>query len=94
MEYNEILYILSNGSLLVVDQNWVRYSIYNEFCIDTLFHKNDTYSLYAIVCDETYDSVVHVTSMEANLSAICKCFILSLNIYVFIFLCFYIYFYF
>lgn len=67
----EMLYILSNGSLLVVDLNWFSYSIYNEFCIDTL-QQNDTYSLYAAVCDTTFDTVVHVTSMEANLSAICK----------------------
>lgn len=46
--YGDILYVLQNGSLLTVDENFEAYDVHNNYCLD--MNRNDG-NLYAIVCD-------------------------------------------
>lgn len=46
--YGDLLYILQNGSLLTVDENFEGFEVHNNYCLD--MNRNDG-NLYAIVCD-------------------------------------------
>lgn len=71
-DYGDNLYVLQNGSLLRVDDDFSGFDIFDEYCLDM---DRDTAVLTAIVCNQTNPSqhLVHVSKAQSYLYAICKC---------------------
>lgn len=70
-EYGDNLYVLQNGSLLRVDDDFTGFDIFDEYCLDM---DRDTNYLTAIVCNQSNPSqhLVHVSKAQSYLYAICK----------------------
>lgn len=68
--YGDLLYVLQNGSLLTVDDNFEGYDVHNNYCLD--MNRNDGV-LYAIVCDRktNHQTKNRVLRAEAYLYAFC-----------------------
>uniref|UniRef100_A0A336KL30 CSON012894 protein n=1 Tax=Culicoides sonorensis TaxID=179676 RepID=A0A336KL30_CULSO len=64
--YGDFLYVLSNGSLLRVTEDWEFYDIINEYCLD-MTYDNDEFVLSAISCHDVYGGVVHVSQIQGTL---------------------------
>ncbi|KAG4069093.1 hypothetical protein HA402_008404 [Bradysia odoriphaga] len=69
-DYGDNLYVLQNGSLLRVDNDFSGFDIFDEYCLDM---DRDTSVLTAIVCNQTNPSqhLVHVSKAQSYLYAIC-----------------------
>lgn len=65
--YGDLLYVLQNGSLLRVRQDYSSYDVSDEYCLD--MHHDDKV-LTAFICPK--QSEVHVSKAEAYLYATCK----------------------
>lgn len=73
IEYGDNLYVLQNGSLLRVDDDFSGFDVFDDYCLDM---DRDTTFLTAVVCNQTNPSqhLVHVSKAQSYLYAICKCF--------------------
>lgn len=71
-EYGDNLYVLQNGSLLRVDDDFTGFDIFDDYCLDM---DRDNNMLTAIVCNQSNPSqhLVHVSKAQSYLYAICKC---------------------
>lgn len=67
-QYGDLLYVLQNGSLLAVEENFNEYEVYTDYCLDI-----DTQNgfLYAIVCTHKSNYRTRVLRAEAYLYAVC-----------------------
>lgn len=70
-EYGDNLYVLQNGSLLRVDDDYGGFDIFDEYCLDM---DRDTSILTAMVCNQSNPSqhLVHVSKAQSYLYAICE----------------------
>ncbi len=70
-EYGDNLYVLQNGSLLRVDDDYTGFDIFDDYCLDM---DRDTAILTAIVCNQSNPSqhLVHVSKAQSYLYAICE----------------------
>lgn len=69
-EYNDNLYVLQNGSLLIVNGINEGLDVFDEYCLDM---DRDTNYLTAIVCNQSQSQhMVHVSKAQSYLYAICK----------------------
>lgn len=66
--YGDFIYVLQNGSLLVVDENSEAYDVYKDYCLDV---DREGRFLYAIVCDSKSNLQARVLHAEAYLYATC-----------------------
>lgn len=66
--YGDLVYVLQNGSLLVVDENFEIYDVYKDYCVDV---DREGRFLYAIVCDYKANYRNRVLHAEAYLYATC-----------------------
>lgn len=71
-QYGDLLYVLQNGSLLVVDENFEGFEILNDYCLD--IDRDDGY-LYAIVCKILPNTSMRVLRTQAYLY--CTCLLIS-----------------
>lgn len=69
--YGDFLYVLSNGSLLRVAENWEYYDIFDEYCLD-MTYDNNGFVLSAISCHDVYGGVVHVSHVQGFICAVCN----------------------
>lgn len=67
-EYGDLLYVLQNGSLLVVDENFESYDIHPDYCLDV---DREEGHLYAIVCVFKSNFQTRILRAEAYLYALC-----------------------
>lgn len=75
----DILYILQNGSLLRVEENFDAYDIFDEYCLDM----HDENTVIAIVClPNSNGKMIHVSKAQSYIYAICKFCKLIYNEYV------------
>ena len=65
--YGDVLYVLQNGSLLRVDEDFSSYDVYDDYCLDM---DRDDLLLTAVICKQT--KVIKVSRAEAYLYATCK----------------------
>lgn len=70
-EYGDNLYVLQNGSLLRVDDDFTGFDVFDDYCLDM---DRDTNYLTAIVCNQSNPSqnLVHVSKAQSYLYAICE----------------------
>lgn len=70
-EYGDNLYVLQNGSLLRVDDDFTGFDIFDDYCLDM---DRDSSFLTAIVCNQSNPSqhLVHVSKAQSYLYAICE----------------------
>ncbi|XP_031631586.1 probable G-protein coupled receptor Mth-like 14 [Contarinia nasturtii] len=82
--HGDSIYILQNGSLLSVDQNFTGYEVHNDYCLDM---DRDDGELYAIVCYRKLSHHQRVLRAEAYLYSTCllisvPCLLLTAFFYV------------
>ena len=65
--YNDILYIIQNGSLLRIDESYESYDVFNHYCLE---FDEDEDAITAIVC-EFDDILFHVDPAQALIFATC-----------------------
>lgn len=69
-DYGDALYVIQNGSLLRIDENFDSYDVFNDYCLDM---DNDSQIVTAYVCNQTFGDMVHVSKAQSYVYAICKC---------------------
>lgn len=69
--YGDLLYILSNGSLLRVGDEWDYYDIFDDYCIDMMYDEGN-FTLSAISCRDKDLPVVQVSKLQGYICAVCK----------------------
>lgn len=67
LESEDHLYVLQNGSLLIVYENFSGYDVFDEYCLDM---DRDNKYLTAIVCNQSY--VSQASTAQSYLYAICE----------------------
>lgn len=65
--YNDILFIIQNGSLLRIDESYESYDVYNHYCLE---FDEDESAITAIVC-EFDDILFRVDRAQALIFATC-----------------------
>lgn len=65
--YNDMLYVIQNGSLLRIDENYESFDVYNHYCLE---FDEDEDALTAIVC-EFDDILFRVDRAQALIFATC-----------------------
>ncbi|XP_063706908.1 probable G-protein coupled receptor Mth-like 14 isoform X2 [Culicoides brevitarsis] len=86
--YNDFLYVLSNGSLLRVSNDWQSYDIFDDYCLD-MANDNNSWILSAISCHDVYGGVIRVSEIQGVICAVLMmisvpCLVMVALIYFFI----------
>lgn len=65
--YNDLLYVIQNGSLLRIDRNFESFDVYDHYCLE---HDDEEGVMTAVVC-EFDDMLVTVGRVQALIFATC-----------------------
>lgn len=74
MEYGDSLYVIQNGSLLRIDENFESFDVFDDYCLDM---DRESKMITAYVCNQTFGSMVHVSKAQSYVYAICRSLCLS-----------------
>lgn len=69
MEYGDSLYVIQNGSLLRIDENFESFDVFDDYCLDM---DRESKMITAYVCNQTFGSMVHVSKAQSYVYAICR----------------------